>query len=68
VPVECAGVTIAPGDIIVAGEDGVVVVPQARAHDVLKRAQELDAVDAKMVPFIKQYRSLQKAIEVFNRI
>jgi len=68
VPVECAGVSIAPGDIIVAGEDGVVVVPKDRAADVLKRSQEIDARESKMVPFIKQYRSLQKAIEVFNRI
>ena len=68
VPVECAGVTVSPGDIIVAGEDGVVVVPKDRAADVLKRSQEIDARETKMVPFIKQYRSLQKAIEVFNRI
>jgi regulator of RNase E activity RraA len=68
VPVECGGVTISPGDIVVAGEDGVVVVPKDRAADVLKRSQEIDARETKMVPFIKQYRSLQKAIEVFNRI
>jgi regulator of RNase E activity RraA len=68
VPVECAGVTVSPGDIVVAGEDGVVIVPKDRAADVLKRAQEIDERETKMVPFIKQYRSLQKAIEVFNRI
>jgi 4-hydroxy-4-methyl-2-oxoglutarate aldolase len=68
VPIECAGVTVHPGDIIVAGEDGVVVVPQAQAAEVLKRAQEIDERESKMVPFIKQYRSLQKAVEVFNRI
>lgn len=68
VEVQCAGVTIKPGDIIVAGEDGVVVVPQDRAAEVLKRAQEIDDRESKMVPFIQKYRSLQKAIEVFNRI
>jgi len=68
VPVECAGVTVSPGDIVVAGEDGVVIVPQDRAAEVLKRAQEIDDRETRMVPFIKKYRSLQKAIEVFNRI
>ncbi len=68
VPVACAGVTVTPGDIVVAGEDGVVIVPSARAAEVLKRAQEIDARETKMVPFIKQHRSLQKAVEVFNRI
>jgi regulator of RNase E activity RraA len=68
VPVECAGVTIHPGDIIVAGEDGVVVVPKDRAKEVLQRSQEIDQREIKMVPFIKQERSLTKAIAVFNRI
>jgi regulator of RNase E activity RraA len=68
VPVQCAGVTIKPGDIIVAGEDGVVRVPQEKAAEVLKRSQEIDERETKMVPFIKQFKSLQKAIEKFNRI
>ena len=55
-------------DIIVAGEDGVVVVPSARAAEVLQRSQEIDDRETKMVPFIKQFKSLTKAIEKFNRI
>jgi len=68
IPVQCGGISVNPGDIIVAGEDGVVVVPKDRATEVLKRAQEIDERETKMVPFIKKFRSLQKAIEVFNRI
>jgi regulator of RNase E activity RraA len=68
IPVECAGVTISPGDIIVAGEDGVVSVPGDKAAAVLQRAREIDQREGKMVPFIQKFRSLQKAIEVFNRI
>jgi len=61
-------VTVKPGDIIVAGEDGVVRVPQERAQEVLKAAQEIDDRESKMVPYIQKFRSLRKAIEVFNRI
>lgn len=68
IPVECGGVTVRPGDIIVADEDGVVVVPRERAEEVLKKAQEIDDRERGMFPFIKQHKSLQKAIEAFNRI
>ncbi len=68
VPVQCAGVAVRPGDIIVADEDGVVVVPQEQAEAVLKKAQEIDEREKGMFPFIRQFKSLQKAIEKFNRI
>lgn len=67
-PVKCGDVLVRPGDIIVAGEDGVVVVPQEKAAEVLKRAQEIDKTETAMVPVIKQFRSLGEAIKRFNRI
>ncbi len=67
-PVECAGVTVKPGDIIVAGEDGAVRVPSDRAAEVLKRAQEIDERETKMVPYIKEQKSLTKVVELFKRI
>jgi len=68
VPVTCGGILVRHGDIIVADEDGVVVVPQERAAEILKRAQEIDTREAGMFPFIREFKSLTKAIERFNRI
>ncbi len=38
-PVRCGGVTVGPGDIIVADEEGVVVTPCARREHVFDQAQ-----------------------------
>jgi regulator of RNase E activity RraA len=68
VPVTCAGVKVNGGDIIVADEDGVAVVPKAHAADVLKRAQDLDNTEHSMIPFIEKFRSIKEAVAKFGRI
>jgi regulator of RNase E activity RraA len=40
VPVECAGVRVAPGDLIFGDADGVVVIPQAIEDKVIAAALE----------------------------
>lgn len=40
VAVACAGIVIQAGDIVVGDDDGVVVVPLAKADEVLKEARE----------------------------
>jgi 4-hydroxy-4-methyl-2-oxoglutarate aldolase len=68
VPVICAGVRVAPGDIIAADEDGVAVIPRDKAGDVLKKSQELDDTEHRMLPFIEKYKSIREAVKQFGRI
>jgi regulator of RNase E activity RraA len=68
VPVTCAGVRVNGGDIITADEDGVAVVPKAKAADVLKKAQDLDDTEHRMIPFIEKFRSIKEAVAKFGRI
>jgi len=68
VPVTCAGARVNAGDWIVADEDGVAVVPKDRAAAVLKKAQELDDTEHRMIPFIEKFRSIKEAVARFGRI
>lgn len=65
VPVQCAGVTVHPGDLVFGDVDGVVVIPQAVENEVVRRAfekvsGESDTRDA--------LRRGEKLADVFRRL
>lgn len=68
VPVDCDGVKVNPNDIVVADQDGVVVVPREHAAEVLIRAQQLDNSEHSMYPFIEKFHSIVEAVKNFGRI
>jgi len=64
VPVECAGVKVRDGDIVFGDVDGVVVIPQERAAEVLARAKEKVAGEGRTRDELRQGRLLG---EVFDK-
>lgn len=68
VPVQVGGIVVHPGDLIVGDVDGVVVVPQAQAMDVLAMAQEIDARELEQARLIIAEKSLRKGLAKYGRI
>jgi 4-hydroxy-4-methyl-2-oxoglutarate aldolase len=68
VPVRVGGVMVHPGDIIVGDVDGVVVVPQAQAAEVLKVAQEIDERELEQAKLIIAEKALRKGLAKYGRI
>ena len=44
-----AGLQVRPGDLIIADDTGIVVVPVERAQEVLSRAQQMQEREKKIV-------------------
>lgn len=68
VEVAIGGVSIKPGDIIVADVDGVVWVPREHAEAVLEMAREIDAREAEQARLIIASGSLREGLAKYGRI
>ena len=66
VPVECAGVKVRDGDIVFGDVDGVVVIPQERAAEVLARAKEKVAGEGRTRDELRQGRLLREVFEKYR--
>ncbi|WP_426955664.1 RraA family protein [Muricoccus radiodurans] len=45
VPLNCGGAQVRPGDVVVANEDGVLIIPAARLADVLHQAEDVLVIE-----------------------
>jgi regulator of RNase E activity RraA len=66
VPIECGGVGISPGDIVVADDDGVVVVPRGEADEVLQRSIAREALEKGIMKKVLDGLTLADALASFH--
>ncbi len=68
ISVVCDGVSVNAGDIVTADMDGVVVVPRAKATEVLALAQDMDFKEHSMYAYIEKLKSIVEAVKKFGRL
>jgi regulator of RNase E activity RraA len=68
VPIACGGVVVNPGDFIVADLMGVVVIPLARAEEVVRLAAEQAEREEKTRAWVKQGKTVEDLLAEFGRI
>ncbi|MCY8235511.1 RraA family protein [Priestia endophytica] len=50
--ISCGNVAVSPGDIIVADDDGIVVIPKGDAEDVLRKSQDIQTKEKMVIESI----------------
>lgn len=68
VPITCGGVIVNPGDLIVADDIGVAVVPQEKIAAVYERAQEIARNEEAMRNLVLEGATFQDLLAKFGRI
>jgi 3-hexulose-6-phosphate synthase/6-phospho-3-hexuloisomerase len=68
VPIQCGGVLVHPGDVVVGDEIGVVVVPHAQAQEVLAKAREQADREEATRRRIQEGKGLEELLYEFGRL
>jgi regulator of RNase E activity RraA len=66
VPITLGDVQVKPGDIVMGTDDGVLVVPQEKAEQVLDLAREVAEAEARIVAAIRGGSRLDEARKQHN--
>ena len=68
VPIACGGVTVNPGDFIVADLMGVTVVPLEKAEEIVKLAQEQADREEETRKWVAKGKTVEDLLNEFGRI
>lgn len=63
VTIACGGISVSPGDWIVADDDSVAVIPQEQLEDVIAKAE---AVEARELDYEKRIRDGEHVADIVN--
>lgn len=66
VPIQCGGVSIRPGDIVIADEEGVAVVPLEFAEAVLEKVKDRGQTDANRWSKLAEFESKHR--EMYDKV
>ena len=64
--IQCGGVQVHPGDLVIADGSGVVIVPSSRAEEVVSEAEKIAAHEAKMAEAVRSGRSVMEIMETLG--
>jgi 3-hexulose-6-phosphate synthase/6-phospho-3-hexuloisomerase len=68
VPIQCAGVVVRPGDLVLGDEIGVVVIPLESAAEVLRKAREQADQEEKTRLKIREGKTVEQLLAEFGRL
>ncbi|NOR77756.1 MAG: bifunctional hexulose-6-phosphate synthase/ribonuclease regulator [Methanophagales archaeon] len=63
--ITCGGQEVEPGDWIIGDDNGVVVVPKARAYEIARRAKEVWKNEERVLEEIKRGKTLSQVLDLY---
>ena len=67
-PVQLAGNTVHPGDIVVADDDGIAVVPSSLLDEVAARCTQADVTERRMLALIDSCATINELTAALNEL
>jgi len=67
VPLVCAGAQVRPGDLVMADDDGVFVLPGSRVDDVLRELEEVEPIEKELQKAILARASIDSIEQLIKR-
>jgi 4-hydroxy-4-methyl-2-oxoglutarate aldolase len=64
--VNCGGVSVSPGDIIVGDDDGIIVMSAEEAAEILDTAQNIQIIEKKVIEKMGAGKSLIELLNFFD--